>query len=88
MTGARRTGGELCRCRFVPHHVTRENCNNDTAASAHDRRHDRSWLVRQHHKASYLKSVIGLARHYGRSPEKISAREVQDYLIHLHQHRG
>ena len=39
-------------------------------------------------KSSYLKSVIRLARHYGRSPEKITAREVQDYLIHLHQHRG
>ena len=39
-------------------------------------------------KASYLKSVIGLARHYGRSPEKISAKEVQDYLIYLHQKKG
>ena len=35
MTGARRTGGDLCRCRVVPAHVTREK-NDDTAASAHD----------------------------------------------------
>ena len=47
MTGARRTGGDLCRCRFVPDHVTREK-NDDTAASAHDQRHDRSWPGRQH----------------------------------------
>ena len=39
-------------------------------------------------KASYLSSVIGLARHYRRSPEQISAKEVQDYLIYLHQEKG
>lgn len=39
-------------------------------------------------KASYLNSVIGLARHYRRSPEQISAKEVQDYLIFLHQEKG
>ncbi len=36
---------------------------------------------------SYLQSVTGLARHYRRSPDQISAQEVQDYLISLHQHR-
>ena len=39
-------------------------------------------------KKSYLYSVSGLAGHYGRSPDRISAREVQDYLIYLHQQRG
>ena len=39
-------------------------------------------------KSSYLNSVTGLARHYRRSPERISAEEVQDYLIYLHEHRG
>ena len=29
-----------------------------------------------------------LARHYRRSPEQISAREVQDYLLFLHQQHG
>ena len=36
----------------------------------------------------YLHSVSGLACHYKRSPEKISAKEVQDYLLHLHEERG
>lgn len=39
-------------------------------------------------KKSYLYSVSGLAGHYGRSPDRISAQEVQDYLIYLHQERG
>ena len=34
---------------------------------------------------SYLSSVTGLARHYRRSPDRISAREVQDYLLFLHE---
>ncbi len=37
---------------------------------------------------SYLHSVTGLARHYRRSPGRISAQEVQDYLIYLHEERG
>ena len=39
-------------------------------------------------KKSYLNSVSGLAGHYGRSPDRISAQEVQDYLIFLHEERG
>ena len=39
-------------------------------------------------RKSYLNSVSGLARHYGRSPDRISAQEVQDYLIFLHEERG
>ena len=38
--------------------------------------------------ASYLRSVTRLARHYGRSPDRISASEVQDYLLFLHQEHG
>ena len=37
---------------------------------------------------SYLQSVTGLARHYRRSPERISAQEVQEYLLFLHEERG
>ena len=33
-------------------------------------------------KKSYLNSVAGLARHYRRRPDRISAPEVQDYLLH------
>ena len=36
---------------------------------------------------SYLHSVSGLACFYSRSPEEISAQEVQDYLIYLHDER-
>ena len=39
-------------------------------------------------RKSYLSAVTGLARHYGRSPNRIEAREVQDYLIFLHEQRG
>ena len=39
-------------------------------------------------KKSYLNSVTGLARHYDRSPDQVSAPEVQDYLIYLHEQRG
>ena len=36
---------------------------------------------------SYLQAVTGLARYYRRSPEQLSAQEVQVYLIWLHQER-
>ena len=39
-------------------------------------------------KRSYLRSVTGLARHYRRSPDQITAPEVQDSLLFLHQKRG
>ncbi len=39
-------------------------------------------------RKSYLNSVSRLAVHYGRSPELISAEEVQEYLIFLHEERG
>ena len=37
--------------------------------------------------ASYLRSVTRLARHYHRSPDRISAREVQEFLLFLQQHQ-
>ena len=37
---------------------------------------------------SHPDSVSGLARHYRRSPGKISAQEVQACLLHLHEQRG
>ena len=39
-------------------------------------------------KSSYLNSVTGLARHYRRAPDQLSAQDVQNYLIYLHEHRG
>jgi len=34
---------------------------------------------------TYLQAVSQLARHYGRSPDAISKREVKAYLLYLHQ---
>jgi site-specific recombinase XerD len=36
---------------------------------------------------SYLGAVIGLAKHYGRSPEELSEAQVQSYLLHLIRER-
>lgn len=37
---------------------------------------------------SYLAAVRGLAKHYGRSPDELSAEEVQAYLAHMITDRG
>ena len=39
-------------------------------------------------RKSYLRAVTGLARHYRRGPDCIEPREVQDYLLFLHEKRG
>jgi integrase/recombinase XerD len=36
---------------------------------------------------AYIRQVVGLARHYRRSPDQLSADEVQAYLAHLYQAR-
>ena len=36
---------------------------------------------------AYIRQVVGLARHYHRSPDQLSADEVQTYLAHLYQAR-
>jgi integrase/recombinase XerD len=36
---------------------------------------------------AYIGAVAGLAKHYHRSPDQLSAHEVQDYLIHLIRER-
>ena len=36
---------------------------------------------------SYLQSVTGLARYYHRSPDRLSVKQVQDYLLYLSQER-
>ena len=35
----------------------------------------------------YLRSVAGLARHYGRAPDTVTVVEVETYLVHLRQER-
>jgi len=34
---------------------------------------------------AYLQAISQLARHYGRSPDRISKQEVKAYLLHLHR---
>jgi site-specific recombinase XerD len=36
-------------------------------------------------QSTYLRAVSQLAQHYGRSPDRVSNREVKTYLFHLHQ---
>jgi integrase/recombinase XerD len=36
---------------------------------------------------AYLRTVTGLATFYGRSPDRISEREIQTYLLHLHREK-
>ncbi len=38
-------------------------------------------------REAYLGAVAGLAKHYGRGPDRISEREVQNYLLHLIEER-
>ncbi len=35
----------------------------------------------------YLRSVAGVARHYGRAPDTLTVAEVETYLVHLRQVR-
>jgi hypothetical protein len=37
---------------------------------------------------SYLAAVNGLARHYGRSPDTISKKMIEDYLLYLKNKRN
>ena len=39
-------------------------------------------------RKSYLGAIAGLARHYRRGPDRIEAREVQEYRLFLHDRRG
>jgi integrase/recombinase XerD len=38
-------------------------------------------------REAYLGAVAGLAKHYGRRPDRVSEQEVQDYLLHLIEER-
>lgn len=37
---------------------------------------------------AYIHAMVGLARHYQRSPDALSVDEVQRYMLHLHRERG
>jgi site-specific recombinase XerD len=37
---------------------------------------------------AYVRAVARLAQFYGRSPDRLSERQVQDYLMHLYRDRG
>ena len=38
-------------------------------------------------REAYLGAVAGLAKYYGRTPDRLSEQEVQNYLLHLIQER-
>jgi len=38
-------------------------------------------------QSAYLRAVTGLSRYYGRRPDTLCDREVQDYLVYLHKER-
>lgn len=53
-------------------------------------RMERDLLVRglsTNTREAYVRAVVGLAKYYGRSPDTLSADEVQDYLVHLIEER-
>ena len=41
-----------------------------------------------HTKRAYLNAVTGLARYYQASPEKITAKQIDDYLLYLKNEKG
>ena len=61
---------------------------HDTAAPTHDRRHDRSRTRREHQEVVPQLSCRARTSLSGRSPDRISAPEVQHYLLHLHEQKG
>ncbi len=44
-------------------------------------------LAENTHRA-YLHAVTQLAQYYNRRPDQLSIREVQRFLVHLHEERG
>jgi hypothetical protein len=38
-------------------------------------------------REAYLGAVAGLAKYYGRRPDRVTAQEVQKYLLHLIEER-
>ena len=39
-------------------------------------------------QAAYIRAVRGLAKHYHRSPDELSEKEVRSYLLYLRDERG
>jgi len=53
-------------------------------------RMERDLLVRglaANTREAYVRAVVGLAKYYGRSPDRLSADDVQGYLVHLIEKR-
>jgi integrase/recombinase XerD len=42
----------------------------------------------QNTQTAYVRAVARLVRFYGRAPDRLSEREIQRYLVHLHQEKG
>ena len=41
-----------------------------------------------HSQRAYLAAVTGIARHYRRSPDKITNKMIEDYLLYLKNEKG
>jgi site-specific recombinase XerD len=41
-----------------------------------------------HSQRAYLAAVTGVAKHYGRSPDKITNKMIEDYLLYLKNEKG
>ena len=42
----------------------------------------------QNTQTAYVRAVARLVRFYGRAPDRLSEREIQRFLVHLHQEKG
>jgi integrase/recombinase XerD len=42
----------------------------------------------QNTQTAYVRAVSQLALFYGRAPDRLSEREIQRFLVHLHQEKG
>ena len=78
-------------------HVSASGCgavpatsDEETAMGALRKQMDGDLVVRGmsvRTREAYLRAVTGLARYYGRQPDRINAEEVQNYLLHLIEER-
>jgi site-specific recombinase XerD len=78
------------RCVSVDSRGCSRDFDEETAMGALRKQMDGDLVVRGmsvRTREAYLGAVAGLAKHYGRRPDRISEREVQNYLLHLIEER-
>ena len=70
----------------LPHVLRRLRGHHGRASRSNAPRHGRAGSVRAHAK-SYTAAVVGLTKFYRRSPDQLTQREVEAYLVHLTEER-